>query len=267
MQHTPFGQTMPQIPSSSLLFIFSGDRLLVHQQEGALVLPTVLPPAYVDLVGYARLLPGSVTPAVAIDLLQGGEPAAGEFVSLRSLFHHLQDDLWSLAGTASQIVRWNRDHQFCSRCGATVSESSRELAKQCSRCGLTSYPRITPAVIMTISDGDRLLLARNRRFPPGKYSPLAGFVEPGETMEQAVGREVMEEVNLQVDNITYFGSQSWPFPHSLMVAFTTRFKGGTLQVDNQEITDARWFTRDQLPPILPPRVSIAYQLVTHFLHR
>lgn len=256
-----------RLPAGYLFFIFLGDNLLIHQDGDQFTLPSEIPDTLKDKVTYHRFLNSNtdVYPSIVVDLNQDTMLADATFISLRSLYPYVADKQLTQAGRALQILRWNRDHQYCSRCGQEVSESNTELAKVCNSCGLVSYPRISPAVIMSIIDGDRILLARNKHFSAGKYSPLAGFVEPGETMEQAVQREILEEVNLKVDNISYFGSQPWPFPHSMMVGFTTRFSGGLLQIDNDEIVDAQWFTRDRLPPILPPKSSIARRLVEHFL--
>ncbi|MBM9512956.1 NAD(+) diphosphatase [Desulfogranum marinum] len=261
-------RTLPEkLPAGCLFFIFLGDSLLIHQDGDQLTLPSEIPEPLRDKVTYHRFLNSNTDlyPSLVVDLNQDTTLVDATFISLRSLYPHIENKQLTQAGRALQILRWNRNHQYCSRCGQKVKESCTEPAKICNSCGLVSYPRISPAVIMSIIDGDRILLARNRRFSAGKYSPLAGFVEAGETMEQAVRREILEEVNLKVDNITYFGSQPWPFPHSMMVGFTTRYSGGLLQIDNDEIVDAQWFTRDRLPPILPPQSSIARKLVDHFL--
>ena len=130
----------------------------------------------------------------------------------------------------------------------------------CAGCDLVVYPRISPAIMVLISRGDELLLARSHRFKPGVFSALAGFVEAGETLEQCAVREVREEVGIEITNLRYFGSQPWPFPDSLMVAFFADYAGGTIQPDPLEIEAAGWFLRDALP-ILPEPVSIARQLI------
>jgi NAD+ diphosphatase len=135
---------------------------------------------------------------------------------------------------------------------------------------LTSYPRISPAIIVAVTrrfeDGMRILLARNHRFPPGRYSVIAGFVEAGETLEECVRREVEEETGIQVDNIRYFGSQPWPFPNSLMIGFTAEHAGGEIVIGAGEIADAQWFAPDALP-LLPPKISIARRLIDDFVAR
>lgn len=187
------------------------------------------------------------------------------FQDLRHLLMRLDDELGRLAGRAIQIVAWDRDHQFCSRCGAIPETLPHERAKKCPNCGLNSYPRLSPAIIVRVRRGDEILLARAHGWPPGMYSVLAGFVEPGETLEEAVAREVQEEVGLQVENIRYFGSQPWPFPNSLMLGFTADYAGGELRLEEAEIEDARWYPLDQLPKI-PPKISIARRLIDDFRH-
>jgi NAD+ diphosphatase len=187
------------------------------------------------------------------------------FSSLRPLYGKIDDELFALAGRAIQILHWYTNHLFCGRCGTRMRVRRSELAKICPSCNFTSFPRLSPAVIMSVIDEDRILLARSPHFPRGMYSTLAGFVEPGETLEEAVAREVREEVGLDICSIRYEGSQPWPFPHSIMAAFSSRYKGGTIQMDKKEIEDAAWFSRDSLPP-LPSRISIARHLIELFLH-
>jgi NAD+ diphosphatase len=139
-----------------------------------------------------------------------------------------------------------------------------QRAKQCPQCKLVNYPRLSPSIIVAVRRGNELLLARSPRFPAGMYSVLAGFVEPGETLEQAVEREVQEEVGLTVKNICYFGSQPWPFPNSLMIGYRAEYAGGEIQIDRVEIEDAGWYTAEHLPAI-PSRISIARQLIEAFI--
>ena len=161
---------------------------------------------------------------------------------------------------------WDRDDQYCSRCGTKNERRSEERAKQCPACGSVSFPRISPAVIVLVERDGKALLARSGRFPEGLFSTIAGFVEPGETLEDAVRREVREETGIDVKNIRYFGSQPWPFPDSLMVGFTAEYAGGEITVDDNEILDARWFGAENLPEI-PGKVSIARALIDWFLRK
>ena len=199
------------------------------------------------------------------------EPAAGlpsqlRWTGLRQIYGLLPDVFFSLAGEAIQIVDWDRTHQFCGRCGTPTEYVGYEFAKKCPACGLSAYPRISPAVIVLIEHNHKVLLSRSPHFPKGMYSIQAGFVEPGENLEQAVEREILEEVGIRVKEITYFGSQPWPFPNSLMIGFTAKYAGGDLTVDKTEIEEAAWYSADDLPSI-PPPLSIARKLIDHFVEK
>jgi NAD+ diphosphatase len=166
-----------------------------------------------------------------------------------------------------QLVEWARTNRFCGRCGASTEDVTGLMAKRCPRCGLEAFPRLSPAVICLVErDDGRALLARGPQFAAGVYSCLAGFVEPGETLEEAVAREVREEVAVEVGEIRYFGSQPWPFPHSLMVGFTARWVSGEIAVDGTEITEARWFAASDLPEV-PSSISIARRLIDDWAGR
>jgi NAD+ diphosphatase len=188
------------------------------------------------------------------------------FVGLRELNGILGDSLAALAGKAVHIMEWDKNTVYCGRCGTETSLKENERAKQCPECGFTSFPKISPAIIVLIEKGDKLLLARSPHFPQGRYSIIAGFVEPGESIEQAVVREVMEEVGINIKNINYFGSQPWPFPDSLMIGFTAEHAEGDIKVDGVEIEDAGWYTKDEIPNI-PGTDSISGQLIRYFIER
>lgn len=183
---------------------------------------------------------------------------------LRQLYGRVPDQLFGLLGRAAQLLEWNRGHRFCGRCGEPTLPSRNELAKECPGCGTLHYPRLNPAVIVSVRREREILLGRSPHFQPGVYSVLAGFVEPGESLEETVAREVMEEVGVEVQGISYFGSQPWPFPHSLMIAFTAEYAGGEIRIDHRELEDAGWFRVDALPK-LPAPLSIARALVDHFI--
>lgn len=191
-------------------------------------------------------------------------PVGMGFRGLRTLFGLLDDLHFTIAGRAIQIVNWDQTHQFCGRCGVRTEPKRDERARVCPQCGHLSFPRLSPAVIVAVVKDSRILLAHAGHFPEGMYSVLAGFVEPGETLEESVQREVHEEVGLRLKKIRYFGSQPWPFPHSLMIAFTAEYAGGRITVDGVEIVDAQWFSVDKLPRI-PGKISIARQLIDWFV--
>jgi NAD+ diphosphatase len=184
-------------------------------------------------------------------------------MELRQVFRRFETDGVQAAGLAGHLLAWHRNHQFCSRCGNPNEDKQDERAKICPECGLINYPRLSPAIIVAVIRDGKILLAHSTRFPEDFYSVLAGFVEPGETLEDCVGREVFEEVRVSVKNISYFGSQPWPFPDSLMVGFTAEYAGGEIKEDGVEISHADWFPPDRLPRI-PPRISIARKLIDWF---
>jgi NAD+ diphosphatase len=186
------------------------------------------------------------------------------FSGLRPLLGQFEDELFRVAGTAFQVINWDRTHRYCGQCGDLMGLKSDERAKVCPRCGLVNFPRISPAIIIAIVKDERILLAKANRFPAGLYSVLAGFVEPGENLEECARREVREEVGIRIKDIKYFGSQPWPFPHSLMLGFTARYAGGALRIDPAEIAEAGWFAKDDLPKI-PPFGTIARELIEWFL--
>jgi NAD+ diphosphatase len=190
-------------------------------------------------------------------------PGGLEWVELRSLFSILEEELFWLAGRANHLAAWELAHRHCGACGAGLSLKEDEWAKVCPSCGQTYYPQISPAVIAAVIDGDRILLARNRHYRYPFFSVLAGFVEPGEGLEVAVHREILEEVGITVKNLRYFGSQPWPFPNSLMIGFVADYAGGELRIDPSEILEAAWFTRDTMPEI-PTSISIARRLIDAF---
>jgi NAD+ diphosphatase len=190
-------------------------------------------------------------------------PGGFAWTGLRELFGQMDEELVWVAGRAGQIVNWHRNHRFCGRCGGPTEDHRTERAKICPACGLLNHPRVSPAIIVAVVKDRQLLLAHADRFPAKFYSVLAGFVEPGETLEECVRREVFEETGVRVRNIRYFGSQPWPFPDSLMVAFTAEHAAGEIRPNPGEITDAGWFRADRLPDV-PPAISIARKLIDWF---
>ena len=222
-------------------FVFHEDKLLVSCDRDTVSIP------FIDSLSGLNLKPSwqlaldrfGDHPCYAAIVDGNGWAARGmEFHGLRGLFGRLDDPFFAMAGRALQRVRWDHVHRFCSRCGNRADTRNEEGAQVCPNCGYLCYPRISPAVIVAVLNGDRLLLAHNCRFPRKRYSVIAGYVEMGETLEDCVRREIREEVGIEVDRIRYFGSQSWPFTSSLMVAFTAAHASGDISVDNSEITHA-----------------------------
>ena len=176
------------------------------------------------------------------------------------MFGALDDAQFALAGRAVQIVEWERTHQYCGACGRVTVARTSERSRECPRCRLVAYPRLAPAVMGLVRRERSLLLARSPRFPEGMYSALAGFVEPGETLEQCLEREIYEETGIRVRNARYFASQPWPFPNSLMIAFFADYVAGEIRADGVEIVDAQWFGVEDLPR-LPAKISVARRLI------
>ncbi|MBR9911941.1 MAG: NAD(+) diphosphatase [Gammaproteobacteria bacterium] len=186
------------------------------------------------------------------------------WIDLRRLMALLDEAHYQMAARALQVIQWKLDHRFCGRCGAKTVSHRREMASHCDACDLFFYPRLSPCVIVLITRGDHCLLARNANFAGPFFSALAGFIEAGETIEGALQREVMEEVGIEVGQLKYFGSQSWPFPSQLMIGFHAAYAGGDIEVDGEEIVEADWFRYDELPQV-PPETSLAGQLIRHFV--
>ncbi|MBT4289998.1 MAG: NAD(+) diphosphatase [Deltaproteobacteria bacterium] len=187
-----------------------------------------------------------------------------EKLTTREAFSVLSNDQVKLIGMAFQLMRWSRNCNFCSNCGEKLILSDQERAKICNHCDKIYYPRINPCIIVSIRKGNQILLARSPRFPKKKFSVIAGFVEIGETLEACVAREIKEEVGISVQNIQYFKSQNWPFPNSLMIAFTADYLSGKVKIDHREIVEANWYTKETLPN-LPENCTVAGQLINAFL--
>lgn len=197
---------------------------------------------------------------LAVDVDEFPQIAGAEPTPLRAIFTLAGPERFALAGRATQLLDWQANHRYCGRCGTPTEIMAGEPAMRCPACGLLAYPRLSPAVMVLVRDGEKLLLARSPHFKPGVYSALAGFVEPGETLEQCAVREVREEVGVEIVNLRYFSSQPWPFPNSLMIAFFADYAGGTITPQPGEIEDAGWYLPAELP-LLPDPVSIARRLI------
>jgi len=227
------------------------DHLIVVRADSHVALP-FLRLADAEDIGGRRHFLGELDGAGVWAVEHDEEPETAAFTPLIMAHGRLGDELWAVAGRAVQITTWWRTHQYCGACGKPNQLRDVERALGCDDCRTLAYPRLAPAVIVLIHRDDEVLLARGRSFGAPMYSTLAGFVEPGESLEQCITREVKEEVGVDVDDITYRTSQSWPFPHSLMVGFTARWRSGDIAIDEDEIVDAQWFPLDDLPNIPPP---------------
>jgi len=267
----PAGQKISDNSSnlSEYWFTFQDQKLLVKKGiDGKLKLCTSSPEA----LGYNRIYKRFFgyygnTPCFIAEIPEGAPQKNNlHFQTLRSLFGKIDEEHFNLAGRAIQVLHHHHEHQFCSRCGSPMVDQDSELAKSCPSCKFISFPRVSPAVIMAVSRGNQILLGRAPGYPEGMYSTLAGFVELGETLEEAVKREVLEETNIKVNNVRYMASQPWPFPHSIMVGYTATFDSGEIKIDPIELEDAQWFSVDKLPK-LPSKISIARLLIDDFIKK
>ena len=246
----------PGAQGEPIVFVVGAGSVLVHHEDG-------------------RAHDHDLTEAIFLGVLDDrpcwaigveGEPGAGA-VPLMGLYGQVEEIMFTVAGRAVQLVEWERTHRFCGRCGSTTEAALGERARRCPDCGLLAFPRLAPAIITLVErDDGHALLARGRTFPIPMYSCIAGFVEPGETLEEAVHREVREEVGVRITNVRYWASQPWPFPHSLMLGFNAEWESGDIVIDETEIIDAQWFSHDELPAI-PPGISIARRLIDDWLER
>lgn len=245
-------------------FLFCNDELLVAENAGFINTPWICGSKMHNFTPAGAQYIGSLDGHQCYVAKLGSKdvPPGFTFKELRQLYSQVADEYFWFAARAFHIMHWLRNNEFCGRCGSGMQASAEELAVECAHCRQIVYPRISPAVIVAVIREDKILLARSARFP-AVYSVIAGFVEPGETFEDCINRELQEEVGITVTNIKYFGNQPWPFPDSLMVAFTAQYAQGNITIDNKEIIEAGWFSARELPSI-PPKVSIARQLIDWF---
>jgi NAD+ diphosphatase len=239
-------------------FAFVGNLLLLPDDDGP-GLQAVLPETLAVHAASRHYL-GTLSGHDCWAMLLPAAPTGWVGTPLRAAMLRFEPALAALAGRAAQVLEWDRSHRFCGVCGTPTLLQPGERARVCPACKQTSYPRLSPSMMALVWRPGELLLARSPHFARGMYSALAGFVEAGESLEDCVHREVAEEVGLRVQGLRYFGSQSWPFPHSLMVAYTAQYAGGEIVPQPGEIEDAQWFPIDALPGI-PPRFSIAGHLI------
>ncbi len=251
------------------IYVIREQKVLVDLKGDELAIPFKDAAAGLDLYdsdGYHIGMLDSRT-CDAYPVPAAAEPPRGMgFMGLRRLFGILDPEKYSMAVRAMGILNWDRTCRFCSACGSKLKRLPAIFAKQCESCGFTMFPKISPAVIVAVEKADTILLARANRFAENLYSVLAGFAEPGESLEDTVRREIKEEVGIEVKDVRYFGSQPWPYPDSLMIGFTASWSSGEITVDNDEITDARWFTVEGLP-LIPDKISIARSLIDSFVEK
>ncbi len=256
----------PENIDAALYCVFHGDELVADMRSPE---PCLLPRDQVRFLApepIRQLFLGywQGQPCFARELNRDAELAAPNFQvgNLYQILGRVPDALFALAGRAQQLLAWERENAFCGRCGRPMDNHGQERAMTCDPCGSMVYPRISPCIITLVSRAEEMLLARNANFPIEMFSTLAGFIEAGESVEECLVREVKEEVGIEVGNIRYFSSQSWPFPNQLMLGFFAEHEGGDILCEDEEIAEAHWFRPDNLPTI-PPVHSISGQLIRH----
>ncbi|MYD43771.1 MAG: NAD(+) diphosphatase [Gammaproteobacteria bacterium] len=254
-----------QRQDDALYFCFMRDQLL-SISEGGIPRPIAADEfRWLDVETFSKSYLGAWRgqPCFALDI-KGEVPPGYATSDLRGWLGRVEPGLFYLAGRARQIVDLVRTNQYCGRCGKPMDAHTTDRARHCGECGLVAYPRLSPSIIVLVRKDDEMLLARNVNWPVGMYSTLAGFVEPGESIEQTVHREVMEEVGISVTNLRYLGSQSWPFPNSLMLGFHCDYKSGEFTFLDDEIAEAKWFRYDALPNV-PGATAISRWLINAFI--
>lgn len=250
----------PPKTNEGLWFIFSKDSLLISENQKL--------PSYPDFALKRKLYLGTLrdTHLFAGEIEEENKiPSGWQLEYLKSLYSILNEETFAIAGRALQLIYWDRNTQFCGHCGAPTFHLENERCRMCKSCKELFYPKIAPVVLVLIKKDERVLLARSPSFPGRSYSVIAGFVDPGETLEQCIEREVYEEVGIKVKNIQYFQSQPWPFSNSLIIGFTCDWLEGEIQIAPLEIETADWFDALSLPE-LPPKLSLAYILIASHMH-
>ncbi len=247
-------------------FCFCGEDVLVARSDDGAGIPLLTTEQAKALGFQEECFIGFLNdrPCYAVTRTDKTVADAYQWVGLREIYLKEEPGISQAAGYGRQIFDWNRNFRFCGRCAGETVVLKNEHARRCETCGLISYPRISPAVIVAVLKGDQILLARSSKFSdPQMYSVLAGFLEPGESLEECLEREVLEEVGIAVINIRYFKSQAWPFPDGLMIGFTADYRSGEVKPDGEEITEAGWFKAEALPKV-PTRRSISSELIKWF---
>lgn len=247
-------------------FVFCKDSLLLQKDGDGFTIPCCEEPP-VELKTWTTVL--HVTPLDDTEVLSYtiDTPVTDddrfEMCPLRQSYYKLPYPLYLKAGKCAELIYWNQNTKFCGVCGGTMKFHT-DISKRCECCGKEVWPQLATAIIVLIHRGDEVLLAKGRNFKSDFYGLIAGFVETGETLEEAVHREVMEETGIKIKNIRYFASQPWPYPSGLMVGFNAEYESGEIHIQLEELKKAGWFRRDNLPN-LPEKLSIARQLIDNWL--
>jgi NAD+ diphosphatase len=267
MKFEPDYKYFESITDDSYCFFFTGDNLLVNKPDCSISIPRYSDikdsnpePFNIQYFGTIKSIP-----CFTGEIKEKPTDPGYSFTTLRSMFMNSQEKWFFISGRAYHLMNWSRNNMFCGKCSGTMVFEKEERSKKCTSCGNITYPKISPAAIVAVIKDGKILLASARRFTSNLYSVLAGFVEPGESIEECAVREIREETGISVKNLKYFGSQPWPFPDSLMVGFTAEYESGDIVLDDKELLDAKWYSPDEMPNIPPSSISIARKLIDWYL--
>ena len=249
-------------------FVYYKDQLLIEQKEGSYHIPIGTEPPIKVPVGSTIHSIGNLNeiPCKTYNLhtpISGNEAPVRQMVGLRASYDMLPFEEYYQAGKAFQILNWDQNTRYCPACGVPTKQIS-DIGKKCPECRQEFYPNISPAIIVRITRGDSILMVRAKNFRGTYYGLVAGFLEAGESLEECVHREVMEETGIRIKNVKYFGSQPWPYPSGVMVGFTADYESGDIQIQEEELSDAAFFSKDNLPEI-PKKLSLARKLIDDWL--
>lgn len=244
-------------------YIIRDDRILLDSKNLSFPKPEII--SKPDIAHQIPLhCKSEVNCFVIIPLEEWKEPESYSFFEINKLVRNNKKPEYQLAALAGYLCNWMINTIYCGRCGSKNEIISDEIVRKCSHCGFVQYPKISPAVIVAVTRDNKLLLAHNKEFKKGLYSLIAGFLNPGETFEQCVKREIREKVNIRVKNVRYFDDQPWLFPDSHMIGFTAEYESGSIAVDGKEIEHANWFCADNMPSI-PAAGSLSRQMIDRFV--
>lgn len=251
-----------------LYYIFIGEDLIIRNNDDRMRIPRLRDIAGIDMSLINKQYMGRYkgTNCYSAELEHYNEAQGLERISLMEYSRNIDEEAYLLASKAKLLLDWYKRNQYCGKCGSKMEpkDSTYERSMVCSSCSTATWPRTSPAVLVAVTKDDKILLANNKNNPEDTYSVLAGFVEYGETFEDCVRREVYEEVSIEVENIRYFGSKPWPFPNSMMIAYTADYKAGEIEVDKSELNHADWYSLEDLPRLFYNKNSIAHDLIENF---
>lgn len=252
-----------------LMYLFFKDRLLVEVKDDKYIIPTEESISKLNLdIDHLQCLGECNDKDCYCGQIEEIHIDGYELIDLRTYSRTVDKNQFLVAGKALLLLNHVRENQRCGVCGSsmTMKVEGNDRAMVCDSCKHMVWPKTAPAIIVGVTKGDKLLLAHNKMFPQGRYSILAGFVEAGETFEECVKREVFEEVGIKIHNVKYFGSQPWPFPNSMMIGFTAEYLEGEIQVDNEEIVDAKWFSKEEIEAVTTKSISISSDIIEWFMN-